>query len=118
MLLANAGGISSSSSNGFGNSSSAGGYDMHATALAMELVVILAASAKLAGRLQAAGVIPAVAAFLVPVGVGKETSTRSSLVQNGLIVLSSMVRFAGEDDGERGEGSTELACPLGRFDRK
>lgn len=93
---------SSSSSRNSIAPAGAGGNDTHAAALAMELLVILATSPKLTRQLQRAGAIPAVVAWLEPVDGGrKDKSTRSSLLQNALTVLASMVRFSGEYEGEK-----------------
>lgn len=77
------------------------GNGTYAAALVMELLVILARSPKLTRQLERAGTIPTVVAWLEPVADSKlDTTTRSSLVQNALIVLASMVRVSGEQDGE------------------
>lgn len=85
------------------DATSAGG-DAHSSALAMELVKVLAASPKLIGKLERAGVIPAVEAWLDPVhGAnrgGVDATTRNSLMQNALIVLVNLVRASGESTGE------------------
>lgn len=95
---------------GGGNTSS----DMHTSALAMELLVILAACPQLTGQLRSAGAIPAVAAWLqdaasVKVSDGGE-NTRASLEQNALVVLANLVRGSGE-----GEGKFLVANRLGRW---
>lgn len=82
--------------------------DTHASALAMELVVILASHPPFSERLRSAGTIPAVAACLEDPSSGgaaapapaPTTGARASLMQLALIVLTSFLRVGvGGGDG-------------------
>ncbi|CAM9351951.1 unnamed protein product, partial [Ectocarpus sp. 13 AM-2016] len=74
--------------------------DAHASALAMELLVVLASHPPFSGRLRAAGTIPAVAACLedhpARGTAAAEPVTRASLMQLALIVLTGFLRSDGD----------------------
>lgn len=74
--------------------------DAHASALAMELLVVLASHPPFSGRLRAAGTIPAVAACLedhpARGAAAAEPVTRASLMQLALIVLTGFLRGDGD----------------------
>ncbi|CAM9366645.1 unnamed protein product [Ectocarpus sp. 8 AP-2014] len=74
--------------------------DAHASALAMELLVVLASHPPFSGRLRAAGTIPAVAACLedhpARGAAAAEPVARASLMQLALIVLTGFLRGDGD----------------------
>ncbi|CAN0099923.1 unnamed protein product, partial [Ectocarpus fasciculatus] len=91
--------------------------DAHASALAMELLVVLASHPPFSGRLRAAGTIPAVAACLEdrPArGAAAEPGARASLMQLALIVLTGFLRVDGDQPaaaaGQVDEAAAEIAA--------
>lgn len=90
----------------------------HASALAMDLLVVLASHPPFSGQLRAAGTIPAVAACLEdhPArGAAAEPGTRASLMQLALIVLTGFLhgdgdRPAAAAGGEVDEIAAEIAA--------
>ncbi|CAN0404197.1 unnamed protein product, partial [Ectocarpus fasciculatus] len=91
--------------------------DAHASALAMELLVVLASHPPFSGRLRAAGTIPAVAACLEdrPArGTAAEPGARASLMQLALIVLTGFLRVDGDQPaaaaGQVDEAAAEIAA--------
>ena len=86
--------------------------DSHASALAMELLVILASHPPCSDRLRSAGTIPAVAACLEDHSGGSAaaaTGARASLMQLALIVLSSFLRGRESGGGGGGGGDSSNA---------
>lgn len=82
------------------------GHDLHASALAMELLVILASRPKLGKQLKDAGAVPVAAAWLAD-GRGDEfadgdAGTRTSLMQGALTALASLLKESDEEEGRSG----------------
>ncbi|CAN0016477.1 unnamed protein product, partial [Ectocarpus sp. 4 AP-2014] len=85
--------------------------DAHASALAMELLVVLASHPPFSGRLRAAGTIPTVAACLedhpARGAAAAEPVTRASLMQLALIVLTGFLRIDGDQPAAAAAAAAE-----------
>lgn len=88
--------------------------DAHASALAMEILVILAGQPRLFDQLRSAGTIPAVVACLEnnPAGAREASAGPNvSLIQSVLIVLASFLRGC----SDKKEGKRKKVCPVFSF---
>lgn len=84
--------------------------DAHASALAMELLVILAGQPRFFDQLRSAGTIPAVVACLEDNPAGARESSEGSnvsLVQSVLTMLASFLRGC----SDKKEGKQKKFCP-------
>lgn len=88
----------------FSGASAQTAIDLHAPALAMNLLVILADSRKLAAQLRTVGTISAVMALLqgpaAALESGRGDNTKVSLVKHALELLENLVGSASEHEGK------------------